>query len=343
MDTIQITQAALPPGFIPPVEPTPVADGKWEGQRHLLHDGRIALDFYERHGRRTHCYLLDGVRISGVTTILRILNKPQLIYWACNEMEADLLARMLPAKPESETLPEDYDIGDLGPPPLPFEQRQVSYTVAELQALITEAKSAHTRKRDAAGDVGTAAHDRISRYIKSVIAAEHGNGKRGACFDILLATPPVLTDFDLQVQQACEGFYSWESNHKVRWLSTERVIYCQLELPGGLVIRYCGTMDFEAIVDGKFVCGDLKTAKGIYDEFYFQTAGYMQAREHEHDGLHYDDRLILRLNKEGTKDGALPFEAHWLAGRDGFEADRLAFNAAACIHERLDALKGGGK
>lgn len=87
---------------------------------------------FEKDG---HIYLLDGKRITGVTTILGVINKPALLNWAAG-CAVDFIA-----------------------------------TAQSLNAdILKDARTAYAQKRDKAGDIGTLAHETIAKYIQNKIA-----------------------------------------------------------------------------------------------------------------------------------------------------------------------------
>lgn len=93
---------------------------------------------------KTHRYTLDGKSLVGVTTVVGIIDKPQLISWASN-MAVDYIDKNFPT----------------------FEQMQ-SDTKA-LSNVLEDARKAWCYKRDSAGDVGTSCHNWIEQYAKSKI------------------------------------------------------------------------------------------------------------------------------------------------------------------------------
>lgn len=90
---------------------------------------------------KTHSYKLDGKRLTGVTTIIGVLDKPALVAWSANCV-ADCLEEHL-TKGETITFKE-----------------------------IDEARTAWAKKRDKAGDTGTRIHNAIEEYVKSKINSQ---------------------------------------------------------------------------------------------------------------------------------------------------------------------------
>ena len=91
------------------------------------------------------------------------------------------------------------------------------------------------------------------------------------------------------IQTGVNAFLDWEKEHKVKFLSTERVVYSMKN-------DYMGTMDIEAKVDGGLCLIDLKSSNGLYNSVNMQTAAYLKADEEE-SGRKYKGRWVIRLSK----------------------------------------------
>lgn len=95
----------------------------------------------------THVYKLDGKRLTGVTTIIGVLDKPALVSWSANTA-VDHIEQNFPTA------------------------EQIIKGEVMLADLFTEARKAWCKKRDKAGDVGTIIHNAIEDYVKAKIAGE---------------------------------------------------------------------------------------------------------------------------------------------------------------------------
>lgn len=140
--------------------------------------------------------------------------------------------------------------------------------------------SSETAKNKAA-DIGTITHNWIEGYIN------HKLKKKG--FEKL---PPMPED-----QNAITGitsFLEWESNHKVKYLWAEKVLYSKK-------YDYVGKGDFGAVVDGLRCLCDIKTGNGMYNSVLAQTAAYAMA-DTEENGIKYDGRWAIRLAKETSRE-----------------------------------------
>lgn len=138
-----------------------------------------------------HKYELDGKRMTGVTTVLGVLAKPQLIPWA-----AKMTAEWIRENCDRDTHPGN------GPA---LGTEFCAYLVHESD--LQEAVKAHTKKKDDAAEKGTDVHALVETYIKRCIS-EHG-GK-----------PEVLT-FVNEVGR----FAAWAMQNNIRFLSSETPTY----------------------------------------------------------------------------------------------------------------------
>ena len=136
-----------------------------------------------------------------------------------------------------------------------------------------DAEEQHTIKKKEAASIGSEVHEWIEHYI---------NGEK-----------PEMPDTK-EAQIGVNAFLDWVNDNKVKFLSSERVIYSRKH-------DFIGKMDIEAKVNGKLCLIDIKTSNGIYNTYYMQTAAYVKADEEE-SGRKYHGRWILRLAKETEKE-----------------------------------------
>ena len=135
-----------------------------------------------------------------------------------------------------------------------------------------------------AGDIGSAVHDWCEHYIN------HKLGKN----------PMPEMPEDNNVVKGITSFLEWESQHKVKFLWAEKVLYSRKG-------DYMGKADFAAKVDGdKCIC-DLKTGNGMYKEVRLQLAAYRAADEEE-TGEKYDGRWAIQIGKETPQEYQARFE-----------------------------------
>lgn len=173
-----------------------------------------------------------------------------------------------------------------------------AYDEIEIKNLIGDMKKSYRKVSGDAADIGSLVHAWCEGHIKAKLGE---------------ATEPTLP-FNKQARNAIEAFLGWEKEHEVTYIASECKIYSRK-------YRYAGTMDLDAIIDGRRSVADFKTSTGIYREMALQVALYRQAREEEGYGP-YEDSWIIRVGKDGVFESQpFPNYEHDLAG--GLAALRL--------------------
>jgi len=104
-------------------------------EQYILYDGKIVLEY----NPKKHLYSVGGVPADGTTSILKIINKPALMYWAVNKAIEYLEWELPVGKPICEL---------------------------EKSKMLQEAKKAHRQILSDAGDFGTLVHSLIESHIK---------------------------------------------------------------------------------------------------------------------------------------------------------------------------------
>ena len=110
-------------------------------QKIKLYNGEIELTFDEN----THTYTANGEVVLGVTSIVGILDKPALKFWAAN----------MGAEFADKALTYGMVIDELNKP-----------------AIISGIKTAFRKKASDAADIGTAVHAYLESYLKAGINKE---------------------------------------------------------------------------------------------------------------------------------------------------------------------------
>lgn len=219
----------------------------------LQDDLFIPEDFAEDHR-----YFADAEgkkRYTGITTILGTLAKPMLIPWAAR-MATEYISE------NCDWVKEDVSDGNDGY----FKVRNTD---------LEEAKKAHSKKKEKAGEHGTDMHALVEKYIKYSI--EKNGGK-----------PSLET-----VDQSILPFSEWAFANVDKFLFAERPVHSKS-------LFLAGTIDFGCVMkDGKRRIGDLKTGSGIYYEAILQCEAYQLLAEEEGDAK-YDGSVIVRMGKDGT-------------------------------------------
>ena len=164
-----------------------------------------------------HKYFFDGKPLTGITTILNVIAKPFLIQWAANMA--------------TETIKRKWEMGKL-------------YTQEEFDATLEEARLAHRKKKETAGELGTDIHSQIEEIIKEAIKID---GK----------IPPILKTLSkLPGNEQINHFVNWAVENKVKFLDSEVRIYSKELFLGG-------TCDFVCEIEKEIWIGDIKTGNGI--------------------------------------------------------------------------------
>lgn len=210
--------------------------------------------------KKNHIHELDGKPLMGVTSVLKIIAKPALIQWAAN-MAVDYIKEHVPHDGRDEGL------------------NQITYRIEDFNALLEEARTAHRKKKEGAGDWGTIVHEAIEDWIK--------NG-----------TVPILEESQ---QKAFDNFVAWSKENNVKFLESEKHLYSEEMWVGGIC-------DLLIEMNGKKYVADIKTSSAIYNEHFYQMAAYgLMLREM---GLHddIDGFLVINLKKNGEIDTKIAYD-----------------------------------
>lgn len=248
------------------------------------------MDNRLQFNKEEHLYTLDGKPITGVTSILQWIAKPQLINWAAN-MAVDYLQSCVSAKQRFGISPEEF------------------------QQWCKEARGAHNRKRDKAGDVGTAVHKECENFIRTqhlkLLVKENEEYNK-------------LTDDEkIMADKMIDNFKRWSIKNKVIFKASEQQVYSE---------RYwfSGTFDFVVEINGKTYLGDIKTSNGIYPEMWAQCAAYRICCEEMNPDIKFDGSLIVNL----IKDGRIKVEIN-----TGYQNFKNVFMGALLLHKGLGRLE----
>lgn len=222
--------------------------------KYPLYKGKIILGFDDSK----HAYSVDGKPVWGVTSIVGVIAKPALMYWAVNQA--------------INFLQDNLQAGKI-------------YDEMQIKNLLTEAKSAHTKAKNGAADIGTMIHEWIEKFLKAGLERK----------------PLPKKPLNKEMKNAIDGFLDWTKKNKVKFLASEQKIYSRK-------YKYAGTLDAEAMVNGKRAIVDFKTGSRLYPEYFLQSTAYLYARREE-TGEKYDGGVYtLRLSKESKEQEIEAFE-----------------------------------
>ena len=184
---------------------------------------------------------------------------------------------------------------------------------------IVKAVFAHKEIKERAADLGKTAHAWCEKYI----LADMGKGES-----------PEMPE-EKEVVTAVNGFMDWVKEHKIKFVSTEKLVYSKK-------YDYIGTMDIEAIIKGRRYLIDLKTSNGLYNTVRMQTAAYLKA-DQEEGGMHYQGRWAVRLAKETEEEYLAKIELKnkikRILGKKETEAKKYVPFEARYLDDDKDALE----
>ena len=209
--------------------------------------------------KKTH-YRVDGKRYSRATTVIGIINKPNLIPWAKNQTLAkvkdvltndqvedgiyELLAQHQD-EPGSETV--EYYEGQ--------EAKRAAYR-AWVERLIDVATRASDEKRDAAADRGTEIHEAVSRAVQ--------------CMSMLALPSEAMSD---QLEEWLANIP--QTRHALDFLGDHGIKPVATEFTGwDEALGVAGTCDLVGYQNGELVILDWKTGSGPWPEMALQLGGY---------------------------------------------------------------------
>lgn len=215
---------------------------------------QVSNDYRFKDKGHVHELLVEGEwkKLTGITTILSVISKPALIQWAAN-MAVDYIKDKL-----------DWGFQkDAAILPLP-------------EQTLNEARKAHCRKKEEAGQKGTDVHAEIEICIKEAI--EYNRGE--------------LRDINTESEQI-KHFYRWARDNKVKFLESELHLFSRKHFLGGIC-------DFVCEINGDKFVGDIKTGSGIYPEHFAQTSAYQMMMKEM--GLYPElkGHIILNLRRDGS-------------------------------------------
>jgi len=222
-----------------------------------------------------HVHTLDGKPLTGCTTVLGVIAKPALISWAAN-----MVARYI----------EEHCVS---------AEKGIDYVVSKEQ--LEEARKAHTKRKEKAGDWGKELHAKIEVLIKQ--AMDKGDG--------------YLTEATVDDERIAP-FVEWAQANNVKFLASEQNIYSEKMWTGGIVDIICE-------IDGKRFLGDLKTSgSGLHPENWWQMGGYDMMLE-EMGEKPADGYVLLNIKQNGefVEKRSIDMEDHKTAFLDCLEIYRL--------------------
>lgn len=222
---------------------------------------------------KKHIHTLNDKPLMGVTSVLGVISKPMLIQWAANMACDYILERVY-----------DVDIDVL------------------VNEVIKEARTAHRKKKEKAGDWGTEVHKAIEEWVKDK------------------KEPTLIQE---NQQEAFNHFKRWAEDNKVTFLESEKHLWSEKMWTGGIV-------DLVFEMDGKKYIGDIKTSSGIYNEAFFQMGAYHLMLEEMGEAKDIAGYIVINLKKDGTMD---------MKRADNMAINQEAFLSALSLYKIINSLE----
>jgi hypothetical protein len=238
-----------------------------------------------KFNKEKHIHTFNDKPLMGVTTILSVISKPALIQWSANMCIEHIVNN---CKKELLAVP-DGEIPD-----------EIAYFIVTPE-ILEEAKFAHRKKKEKAGDWGTNVHLAIENWIKK-------NDE--------------LPKLDEKGFEVFSKFKKWAEDNKVEFLESEKNVWSEKLWIGGIV-------DLVFKMNGKKYIGDIKTSSGIYNEAFFQMGAYNLCLEEMGEHKDVDGYLVINLKKDGTIDMMIA---------EDMEINKKAFVSARDLWEIINKL-----
>ena len=175
------------------------------------------------------------------------------------------------------------------------------------ESIIKGIKSAHRQTSTSAINIGIITHDWVEEAINFHM--------KGGVIPKLPTQEEALNSID--------AFQSWVQENEIEWLSSEEKLYHRK-------LKYAGTLDARAYINGEYCVIDWKTSKAVYPEYHLQVAAYAKAVEDMYDKK-VDATYILRCDKVTGR-----FES---VKSKGIAKNFKAFLAALTLYKRLKEIR----
>jgi len=202
-----------------------------------------------------------GTYIPSVTTVLGLLNKPMLVYWAANCAGAAIVSRM-------EEWVEGFDS-------VPFEEIE--------EAILGVAKSAHRTVSDDAKEVGNLLHASVAHTLLGGDMSEHYG------LD------------NIEASMAYDAFLEWMDTTMIeRIVGIEKMLVMPNYSYVGTVDLIAVDEDGKAwIYDFKTTSRSDSNPLACYPEYLFQVAAYWRMAQHANADLSWGGAAVISCGKDG--------------------------------------------
>ena len=252
-----------------------------------------------------HAHTLNGVALTGTSSIGNVLAKGGLTWWASGKA-CEVMGWSNPKKfTEEERLKTVYTV---------FNEVRELPTIDYL-ALLDTAYKAHATQLKESAKSGTDLHEVLERFVKMEMGRE--------------VEPLTIEEIEL-----IQPFIDWSKENVKKFIASEAHCYSKELWVGGIVDAVA------ELNDGTLAVIDFKSAKAVYITHYIQTSGY--AIEIDENGLFSSDgEHQMKLDK---KIGALivvPFGAEVIKPeiRKQISQYEAGFKSAVELYRLLDLDK----
>lgn len=211
---------------------------------------------------KQHFYQLgsDETYYPGVTTVLKVVDKPALIPWALNSMESHAYELITKKSLESFAGTGEF---------------RINLSDLELKAILKESKNIYKKKAEEAADIGSRVHQAIDALIK---------GEK-------------LSHISDDMKPAIDGFLDWKSSHSLKIEAGDTKLGSKMFGYGGS-LDFVAFEGSEAIIfDIKTTKKRKDRDHGIYPEYAKQLSAYARAFTETY-GIPVKEVWALWLNKE---------------------------------------------
>ncbi len=236
-------------------------------EEHTLYGGEVLLRF----DPVKHLYTVkigdeDWKRVYGTTSVLQVINKPAIVYWAVGKAITHI--------------EEEWKPG-------------VEYDEIQITEALKDAKSAHRKFLSKAADTGTFVHKWIEEWIKAT-----KEGKKTASLPVNKKIRESIEQFLVWVETNNVKFILNEQIVYNREYNVAGKLDNTLTIDGEIErLNMDGSREMIE-VKGLYL-GDIKTSSGIYPEQGFQLSNYLESRTQEYPKEKYLGRIIVRIGKDG--------------------------------------------
>lgn len=262
-----------------------------------------------------HRHELEGKPLIGTSTVLSVLSKDGLLWWALQK-GLGTLGFVPPRRKENGRY-----IGIAKETRLAaatdFLSANPDLDGEKWLSLLDTAYTAHTKERDASASKGTDRHAELERYVKHCLDNAEGR--------------PVPTKDDRAKDDPVVIFADWATRNVKRFLFSESHCYSRDMWVGG--IADCGYENNQ----GEYVVLDFKSSKEAYLPQFWQCAGY-DLQLSENGAFDASGNLLWKPEKPFSAYAVLPFgmpKPEVVLHHDTASA-QSAFKAALLIYKLLN-------